>query len=332
MILQSKKNYQKDKLFKTDNLYRDYQHLFWLFDSKKSYLFKENNFYEKMKTYKLQSKKEIINNYWVSFWNSILFSKKINYWYLKNNISFKYKYEYSENNIINLHNNWNHWELDKIYQKNKTYLFNKWIFLVNIQFLNGEEKTYQLKIKEIFGSEDRFFQIFNSLSLFYLIYFWEFRFKNSVDLHILNHLKKFFTDKKNEKILYLSYFLPQDQKEKLFNKIEDYLLFSIPQEKTINKSLLNKKRLNFLIKHNILENFKEWKEYTWTEILSLLNKKDKSWNLPRKYYSTAPKWYRKIENKRLKNSYIQNLRKHLNKNEIENIDLWKYVHNWNRYW
>ena len=315
MLKRWTKWYFKDKYLKYDKKRAFiYEQIKSFFKLNHTYQVKNNLFYRIEDERKYLDKEEIINKYWIDFFNNLRNKKNINSWnsiYLWNSYKVRVKLK-NENQIKSIN-------LKYFFKINPNIIFWKFlwkdeVYKIKDFFLNEDELIKEIEIYSSKNKKD--FEIIKKEIFF--------------DLSIKAHINWYLFDIINDKIdlKYFTAFLDNNSKIKLFNKSEDNYLFFI---KTWNKKTLlesyskeHKEMLKYL-------NLKDWDIFEWKEIFKHFNKNSEMEKiLSRSYYKKpAPKWYRKKENKKFKK---MNQKEILIWKDLEDIQTIPYKKNDNRYW
>lgn len=309
MLLKNTKKYIKEKFlkYKNDRLWtylwaKKYFSVDW------QYIVEKNIIYEITKEKKRFNKNELIENFWVDKWNNI--SKKIDEWTFNNYYFIDYKLIWDEN------------EINKTKEKIFNWLYKEGLFIIS--FFSNSEKP-KIKINELFEYKEwiklKSEILWNNNFLFY----WSPSF-------LLNEIiYKKLEEKNITKNYNYSIKLDKNAISFLINSLKDFFTYKLETGVIIKKRLVNKNDENNLLLSffNIEENV----VFNWNEIIKTFNKDSNLEKIHDKcsYYWTAPRWYRKKENKKFKNDNKNNLIKNIKNWNLDLISTINYKKNASRY-
>lgn len=309
MLLKSSKKYIKEKFFKYENN-RLWVYL-WAknyFNINQEYIIKEGKIYEKIEEAKLYSKKEIINTFWNDKWLNVKKS------------FFEWNKKHSFRNYRNYRLNSTSEDVNKI----KTSLFD-WIYKNwKIKFPKDSEKN-KIEIKEIINLGKWYYLKNQLFSTYDFWFYWKLPYLFSKAIIEENKIQQFYKTKKFNPCY--SYDLDNNSINKLKKSFIELYSYRVKSWKFEYKRLIKKNEENNLLLSFF--NIEENKSYTWLEIKKLFNKNSTLEKLHDKFYYhwTAPKWYRKKENKKFKRQNKQNLEKWLKNDNLDNTWTIRYKRN-----
>lgn len=310
------------------NFYKFYD-ISHIFNNKSDYIFKNSTIYEiKSSIYNL-TKKEIEWKYWKDFYLNM--KKK------ETKFEFRDIFDFFNVKILS-------WSIPDNSINNLEYIYNYWEFIISNErflFRKKDEKILKVyKIKDLFKTKDEFRDIFENIkdrSKFLNTWI----FYGNVKWKIYEKLKDIKIDKILDKFYYCDIFLSKKTLKYIVDLIEDKLIFIIEdiKEKKYVDILKWDKNKDFILSSL---NLKENQEFKWEDItrgwrnfnFKFINKNKilNTWLANNSWQMVAPKWYRKIENKALKNRDNQDIQKKISEWDFENISSGKYVKNGSRYY
>ena len=312
MLLKNSKQYIKEKFLKYDNN-RLWTYL-WAknyFNINEEYIVKDGKFYEKIEETKLYSKKEIINKFWNDKWFDI---KKSFFEWNRNYYFMDYKLNGTRE------------EVNKI----KTYLFDWFYKNWKIKFYQGLGKNQtEIAIKEIISLEKWYYIKEQLFVINDFWFYWKLPYFLSELIIEENKIQQFYKTKIFKNHFYCN--IDDNSIKKLKEGFQELYSYKVKSWKVEYKRLIKKNEENNLLLSFF--NIEENKIYNWLEIKKLFNKNSRLEKVHDKicYYWTAPRWYRKNENKKFKRQNKQNLERWLKNNNLENTVTIRYKRNASRY-